>query len=1281
MTARGDQGSEVSRLHLEAHAAGDGTVYQAARDQYIGDLHLYYGDGVHGVRRTEPSSAADTCPYPGMAAFGPAEAAWFFGRDAVTACLLERVDEQSREGGALAVVAPSGAGKSSLLMAGLVPRLANGALPGSRHWPVLAFTPTAHPMRALAGLLASFTGTTFAEVAETMAAGCDSGTAMLREALRTRAAATTAASDIRLLLIVDQLEELFTLGVDETERQEFLDFLSCVTTGGGEGEEPMGVVVYGVRADFYTMCAGYPQLRSVLQDAQVLVGPMASDELRAAVLYPAQEAGIRVENGLVELLLRDLGLPAADSDAGRTSSDEAGRLPLLAHALRTTWQQRHGSTLTVDGYKATGGIHRAVASTAERVYTGLNSPEKEMAPALFLRLVSIGDGIEDTRRRMPRTSLLAGLDASTASAVLDAFTRSRLLTQEQSTVEITHEALLRAWPRLRTWIDSDKAGHVTRQELERTAAVWARDGRDPASLYRGSRLEEARRASGASRALSPPATAFLDASTRQEQLVLRRRHRIIAALCTLSLLATAAAGFAFWQWGIAREQRDVAIGNRLSAEAERLRATDVSVAAQLDLAAHSAHPSPTSRTTLINMAGTPLSIPLSGHKSAVDSVSFHPGGRILASAGYDGTVRLWDVSVPTRPEAVHDIKIDPKGSVYSVAFSPDGKMMATAGDDGTVRLWDVTKPTRPALSGAIPTDGARPTYSVSFHSDGHTLICVSTAKSPLSPPQERDRIVRLWNIIDPTRPTLLGKPLTTPYGLASSAVSSKGGRTLLAKGGRLWDLTEPATPRAVAQIELPEDIADGEMALSPDGNILAVPDTDRSVQLWSLADLKAPTRFAAPLRPHTGAITAMAFNHNGRVLATASSGRTVLLWNLANPSGGPSLLSEPLTGHTEQVSSVAFSPDGRTLATAGGEGKVRLWNIPNSSLLTAHDWVNSVAFSPDGRTLATAGSSVRLWDSTDPSDPTPLGKPLDPPGDGDLSQPWPIALEARAVTFSPDGKILAVAGDDGTELWDVTHPAKVNRIGKTTSRGEFGKSVDFSPDGKTLATAGSGGVMLWDTSNPKRISPRGEPLVGKAKGAVFSPNGRILSTISSDADGDVTVRLWDTTDPDDPTLLSTLPASEQSVDSVAFHPEGNLMASAGFADTVRLWNVEAPKKPTPAGVPLKQHGQRFLSVAFHPDGKILAGAGEGGTIRLWDVTDPKEVRSYGSPLTSPGWTTALEFSPSGDVMATDSDRFAHLLPMNADQAAQRICRATAGIITRNEWLKHVPDVAFARPCK
>lgn len=319
---------------MEAYASDSGPIYLAAGSQHVAgrDLHLHYWDGTHRVDRTRPGTGTgDDCPYPGLSAFGVEQAAWYFGRDPLRARLTARLDACLREGGALAVVASSGAGKSSLLRAGLVPDLAAGALPGSRRWPSLVFTPTADPMRALATHLAALTDGDPEQTAADLRSAPDEVAARLRTALAARRAG-------RLVVVVDQAEELFTLVADAEVRRRFTTALDRLARAGGPA-----LVVYGLRADFYARCADLGPLRTALEQRQVLVGPMTGTQLREAVLFPARAVGLEVEDGLVELLLADLAVPA-----GGDGDHDAGLLPHLAHALRLTWQRRHGNRMSVD---------------------------------------------------------------------------------------------------------------------------------------------------------------------------------------------------------------------------------------------------------------------------------------------------------------------------------------------------------------------------------------------------------------------------------------------------------------------------------------------------------------------------------------------------------------------------------------------------------------------------------------------------------------------------------------------------------------------------------------------------------------------------------------------------------------------------------------------------------------------------------------------------------------------------------------------------------------------
>ncbi|GIH09774.1 hypothetical protein Rhe02_78410 [Rhizocola hellebori] len=535
-------------VHLEAHASGEARVHQAARD-----LHLYYGDGVGGRQRAMSGAVGQECPYPGLAAFGREQAQWFFGRDQLVAELIGRLDERLRTGGVQVVLAPSGAGKSSLLSAGLLSTLDRGALPGSARWPKIVFTPGVDPIHALVEQISSLIGEA-APAVDDLTTDPRKCIQALREAVRH----CTGEKDLqaRAVIVVDQFEELFTLCSDLSRRRSFVDLL-CQIAGvraEADDERPAGLVVIGVRADFYTACTEDPQLRLALQDRPLLAGPMSTTELREAILYPAQTEGLDLEPGLIELLMRDLGV--ADGDDA-TASYEPGRLPLLAHALRASWQQRNGATITVQGYQDTGGIQRAIATTADHTFSGLDAAAQRVARSIFLRLIKIGDGTEDIRRPIAHADLVHGsTDSSVSAVVVSAFTQARLLTLRQDTVEITHEALLRSWPRLHGWINADRSSRLIHQNLEEAAASWERERRDASVLYHGSQLKVAKAWSAAASQedLGPLTRAFLSASVRRR----RRGIQLRAGLVVLVVLALGAGAVSLY---LGKRVQDANIGD------------------------------------------------------------------------------------------------------------------------------------------------------------------------------------------------------------------------------------------------------------------------------------------------------------------------------------------------------------------------------------------------------------------------------------------------------------------------------------------------------------------------------------------------------------------------------------------------------------------------------------------------------------------------------------------------------------------------------------------------
>ncbi|BBB02023.1 putative WD-40 repeat protein [Actinacidiphila reveromycinica] len=1185
------------------------------------------------------------CPYFGLATFQPEDAEWFFGREELTADLEARIHAHRF----LAVFGASGTGKSSLLRAGLLPRLGGttaGTPPAARpaDWRTVLMVPGPHPLEECAARLGALgSGPAAAVHAE-----------LLRDprALHLTALHLTAGDrpGAELLLVVDQFEEVFTLCTDPSERAAFIAAL--VTAAGAANSRTR--VVLGVRADFYARCAEHPELVAALRDAQLLVGPMTTDELRRAVTGPATRAGCTVEGALLARLVGD-------------AAGQPNVLPLMSHALRETWRRRRGTTLTENGYLAAGGLRQALAQSAETVYRTLTPRQAATARSVLLQLIALGDGTEDTRRRVPRADLATDPGAG---AVLDVLADARLLTLDATTVEITHEALIGAWPRLSGWIAEDRAGLLVHQQLNEATAVWERERRDPGTLLRGARLTEAAEWAGRQRSLplGDRARAFLTASVRHHRRTARLRRAAVSTLAVLALLATGTAVWAAQQRSTARSERVQAVAEQLLAQAGQTRAIDPSLAAELDLASYRTRPSREAATGLIDSQNVPLSTPLTGHTQAVYAVAFSPDGHTLATGAGDDTIRLWDLTDPGHPTALGQPLRGHTNWVYWLQFSPDGRTLASASRDRTARLWNVTDPTHPKPWGPPLTGHTGYVFSVSFSGDGRTLVTASY-----------DHTLRLWDVSDPAHPQPLGAPLTGHAGSVASAAFSPDGRTVASAGHdhtiRLWNVTAPGHPLWAAPLT-GHSAAVYAVAFSPDGRTLASVSDDRTVRLWDVADPAHPHSLGRPLTGHTNTLLAVAFSPDGRTLATGGADHTIRLWDVTDPAHATQL-GQPLLGHTGFVNWLAFSPDGRTLASASDDHTVRLWSLPRTAMTGHTDTVNAIAYAPDGRTLASAAGdgTVRLWNLTDPAQPHPWGPPLDT-----------RAGAATRVAFSPDGRTLAALSDDhAVRLWDVADPAAPRLLGKLAVGGT--DSVDalaFAPRGALLATGDSGNrLRLWDVADPTRPAAVGPVLTGGISTVVwagFSPDGRLLADTSYDDK----VRLWDMADPAHPRPLPSIATGDTGgLLGAAFAPDGNALATAGVGHTVQLWDLRRPARPEPLGQPLIGHTEAVDSVAFSPDGRTLASAGDDRTIRLWDVSAPARAVPVRTAMTAghTGPVTAVAYSPDGHTLASaGADHTVQTSALDVGQAVTRVCATTRDTLTPQQWRQDVPEAGYQAPC-
>ncbi|HEX5116115.1 MAG TPA: hypothetical protein VFW65_13045, partial [Pseudonocardiaceae bacterium] len=862
-----------------------------------------------GDRTGEAGSTTGASPYVGLAAFEPGDADRFFGRAEATAELFDRVAEQC----CVVVFGASGSGKSSLLRAGLIARWAGT---GGRF---LVLTPGEHPL------------TTY----ETALAAAD-------------------PSGAELLVVVDQFEEVFTVCADDAERTRFI---AALLEAAHRADSRVRVVL-GVRTDFYSHCAQDPGLARELQRGQFLVCPMTTEQLRAVITRPAVQAGAMVETSLVTQIVADC-------------TGQPGVLPLLSHALRETWRRRSGATLTLAGYQAVGGIVHAVAQTAEQVFTGLDEYEQRLAKSLFLRLVALGDGTEDTKRRITTAEL--DLTDPRMATTLRRLTEARLVTADHDRLEITHEALIRHWPRLGGWLTEDRDGLRVHRQLTAATAVWDSLRQDPAALYRGVQLAMAQQWSkGRDVLLTGIEREFLARSTQAEdqaRLLTRQRTRrlrtLVGMLSVLVLVAGSLAAVAITSRqaavaaaaALTRQHDQVAAEGLLDRAAAEVQ-TDPALAAQLSLAAYRLFPEQRTRSGVLNYAAA---IHEWNADAAGTPLALSPDGRLLVTDSGTG-IRLWALAAGThRAHVVGSVPHVADRAALDAEFSPDGRRLLIDFGAAGADLWNTADPTRP-----VPL---RPTFDDGFGTFGSDRYLVTGGA--------RDTV---WDLTDPGHPTRLA---TLPGSTVDdTATVSQDGHTVVQLDGestvhlRLWDISDRQRPRLVWQAAVPGD--SGPLVLR--GSLLAVATDTATIQLWDIAHIAAPT-YLGVVRGQAPGIVGITLSPDGTELAAAMVG-AVEVWDVSTPAT-PHLIAG-LTGHLGDWPLMAFRSDSTLVRSdnplesgspSGDEGTaVHWWQLPAPGLSgRTVDGAISPAFSPDGRTMATSSTGgTQLWDVRQPASPVPL---------------------------------------------------------------------------------------------------------------------------------------------------------------------------------------------------------------------------------------------------------------------------------------------------------------------
>ncbi len=1204
-------------------------------------------------------------PYKGLEAFQEKDAPLFFGRERVIQELAETVETQPF----VAVIGASGSGKSSVVLAGLIPHLK-----ASGRWLIRDFRPKDDPFYNLSLSLIPLLYKDRLEQLE-----------KIRELPGKLQQAKIGLTDIirliaqehpqqKLLLFADQFEELFTANPDKALQHRFMDMLM----------EPLShsslpfAFLFTMRADFMSQAVGYSPFAHALDTYKPkILSSMNADELTAAMEKPAEKLGVNLQSGLTGRILQDL-------------VNEPGNLPLLEFALTQLWEKQDFRILTHESYDEIGGVKQALAQHADAVFQGFNSEEQQMLRHIFIQLVRPGEGTQDTRQVAFRHQF-----SEEKWKFVKRLADERLVVtgrneeNGQESLEVVHEALIQNWKPLQEWMNQDRAFRVWQERLRTAIKQWNEKKQDEGALLRGAPLAEAEKNMKQYKEnLSQAENIYIETSialrekekaekerTRLEREKLRKRINWIFGISfVVALILSGEIALKYWESNRNLKQAQINEIKALTQSSHTLflandQLNGLVTGIKAGKLSKQADISKNLRYNVINnlqkiVYNIREKNRLEGQSGVIHSLDFSSDGKMIASGSEYNTIKLWNVengieikkfsgddSTYIKNENMkesialpnntmiekYDRHAQPNLIVDNLKFSPNSKMLASINtNNDKITLWNVEDGKEIRI---LEIDNP---YSINFSPDGKLLASISRC-SDIHLWNTENGEIKIFKYIDKNIYDYSEIPDSIAFSPDGKVLASGGSdrtvRLLKVEGGKEIGILKGHF----------DDIA--SVVFSPDGRILASGSKDKTIRLWEVDSGKE----IMILKGHTDEVSEVVFSPDGKVLASGSKDKTVKLWNADD---GEEIMT--LKGHTEPVLNVCFSSDGKMIASGSEDETVRLWNWMNAAEIRTFKVINSNSFefvssSTDIKKLSSESwvhfgwdwienhefenfkkrnncifsadrnnngvpqiiAGIRLWNvaiakfraKTDkgymsfPSNVFPVifnhNGDIFSSGVGlffihDNNKNIILRVSDNedndffSNDFSPDGRLLALAGWGGIKLFDIIKNTEIKSL--KADKGEDILSIDFSPDGKILASGSWDGIIrLWNVHEFTEIRNFKSPV--PVTTLVFSPDGKTLVSGSPDN----IIRMWN---PDTGQEIRILKGHTGAIASICFSPDGEILASGSNDKTIRLWNVTDGSELTT----LQGHTDALLQISFSPDGKQLASAGQDeGFIRVWNL--------------------------------------------------------------------------------